>query len=232
MAKDYGLPGAVRVIDGTPVHFFQRPGVDGENFFTRKSRYSINLQLVINSNKEIIYYYTGWPGSCYDSSVLDNSNLVQHHRQYFEPGENILADAGYAPKPYICTPYRSPAALIPENRVFNELFSSCRVGIEHVNGILKARFNSLKGIRIQIKKKQDFVKVNRWIVVTLILHNFLIKMKDPEFEEDDDDDDDDMPDLVRTNLPADEAVAADTLRARVQGHLLAWHFANNPNLGA
>lgn len=230
-ARDYGLPGAVGIIDGTPVHFWQRPGIDGENFFTRKSRYSINLQLVTDDKKRILFYYTGWPGSCYDSTVLDTSNLILHHQQYFEAGEYILADAGYVPKAFICTPYRSPAALLPENKVFNELFSSCRVGIEHVNGILKARFNSLKGIRIQIKKKKDFVKVNRWIIATLILHNFLIDQNEADFEDDDDDDsDEDMPDLVHIDMPDNQDDAALTLRARVQRHLLAWHFANNPNL--
>ena len=245
-ARDYGLPGAVGIIDGTPVHFYQRPGVDGENFFTRKSRYSINLQLVIDDKKRILYFYTGWPGSCYDSTVLDTSALVQHSDEYFQAGEYILADAGYVPKSYICTPYRydasyimmmsasyiitcyhyrAPAANLPENKVFNELFSSCTVGIEHVNGILKAKFNSLRGIRIQVKKKTDFRKVNRWIIVTLILHNFLMaENNEADFEDDDDESDDEMPDLVRADLPANEEEAALTLRGRVQRHLLAWHF--------
>jgi len=67
---------------------------------------------------------------------------------------------GYALKYYICTPYRKPAALLPENEVFNVLFSTARVKIEHVNGILKARFTSLKGLRIQVKQLDDFVRVN------------------------------------------------------------------------
>ena len=101
---------------------------------------------------------------------------------------------------------------------------------------MKARFNSLKGIRIQVKKKKDFLKVNRWIVVTLILLNFLIQQKNEvDFEDDDDDDDesdDGMPGLDRgdVDLPDEEQVATNTLRARVQRNLLAWHFQNNPNL--
>lgn len=41
-----------------------------------------------------------------------------------------------------------------------------------------------------------------------------------------------MPGLDRgdVDLPDEEQVAANTLRARVQRNLLAWHFQNNPNL--
>ena len=38
-ASSYGLPNAVGIVDGTPVHFSQKPAVDGEVFYTRKGRY-------------------------------------------------------------------------------------------------------------------------------------------------------------------------------------------------
>ena len=82
----------------------------------------------------------------------------------------------------------------------------------------------------QDASQTDFAKVNRWIIVTLILHNFLMaENNEADFEDDDDESDDEMPDLVRADLPANEEEAALTLRGRVQRHLLAWHFANNPN---
>ena len=108
-----------------------------------------------------------------------------------------------------CYHYRAPAANLPENKVFNPSEAS---------------------EIIQVKKKADFRKVNRWIIVTLILHNFLMaENNEADFEDDDDESDDEMPDLVRADLPANEEEAALTLRGRVQRHLLAWHFANNPN---
>ena len=163
LARDFGLKGAVGMIDGTQIHFFQRPGVDGEVYWTRKSQYSINLQIVCNDKKEVTWYHTGYPGTLYDSTIIDTSNIVMHHDQYFSKGQYLLADAGYAPKAYICTPYRSPptlyqqlfnlfmyivcffccirywspAALLAENKVFNELFSSCRVGIEHLESSIQ-----------------------------------------------------------------------------------------------
>jgi hypothetical protein len=103
---------------------------------------------------------------------------------YFSLGEYLLADAGYDLKYYICTPHRKPTALLPENEVFNDLFSTARVKIEHVNRILKARFTSLKGLRIQVKQLDDLVRVNDWIVVCIILYSILLSFKDVLSEDD------------------------------------------------
>jgi hypothetical protein len=51
-----------------------------------------------------------------------------------------------------------------------------------VNGILKGRFASLKGLSIQIRELKDFVAVNKWILVCLILHNILIEFNVDEWE--------------------------------------------------
>ena len=107
----------------------------------------------------------------FDSTVFDTSHLVKFPGYFFRIGEFLMADAGYAAKYFICTPFRQPAANIPHNKLFNELFSSARCKIEHVNGMLKGRFQSLKGLRTQIKEKEDLEKVNKWILVCLILHN-------------------------------------------------------------
>jgi hypothetical protein len=49
-------------------------------------------------------------------------------------------------------------AIIPHNQLFNTLFSSARVHIEHLNGLLKGRFCSLKGLRTQVKKLKIMIK--------------------------------------------------------------------------
>ena len=75
---------------------------------------------------------------------------------------------------WVCTPYRQPLASKPRNKMFNELYSSARVTIEHVNGILKSRFSSLRGLRIQ---------VNQYLKILCILHNILMKLKDDSEDE-------------------------------------------------
>ena len=58
-ATNHGLPGAVGIIDGTPVNFAQRSGIDGEVWFSRKQRYSMNLQLICDDRGSITYYIVG-----------------------------------------------------------------------------------------------------------------------------------------------------------------------------
>ncbi|KAE9285125.1 hypothetical protein PR003_g26675, partial [Phytophthora rubi] len=64
-----GFKGCVGFIDGTTFPLSQKPAVDGECYFDRKSRYSINGQIVCDDNRRIIAFYAGWPGSCCDSTV-------------------------------------------------------------------------------------------------------------------------------------------------------------------
>ena len=210
---------AVGVIDGTPVVFSQRPGVDGEVFWSRKCEYSYNLQLVCDDRKKIRYFISGWPGSVFDNSVFETSKLYKKHVDFFSPGEFLLADAGYALQPFVCVPYKNPAARVAHNRVFNELFSSCRTIIEHTNGMLKSRFSSLKGIRTQIKNRSDFGVVQKHIIVCLILHNLLIDFDD-EWEDIEEEEDDEKENLDQNLMIA----TGHQLRTTVQNFLLTWFF--------
>jgi hypothetical protein len=136
----YGLPNCVGIVDGTPVYFSQKPNIDGEVYWSRKCRYCINLQLICDDRNYITFYQTGWPGSVFDSVVFDNSDVCKNPLSFFSTDEFIIADAGYAAKPFIITPYKQPLASLPHNELFNTLYSSARCMIEHVNGILKGRF--------------------------------------------------------------------------------------------
>jgi hypothetical protein len=179
----YGLLGAVGIIDGTPIVLGQRPEVDGEVFFNRKQRYAINLQLCCDDNKFIRNYVVGWPGSVTDSVVWADSNVMKHPTNFLSYGQWLIADAGYALSSIVCTPYRQPSSEIEDNKRFNDMFSSARSSIEHTNGMLKGRWGSLRNLRTTIKTKEDLIKVNEWIVVCIILHNILLKLKDVWNEE-------------------------------------------------
>jgi len=120
---------------------------------------------------------------------------------------------------YICTPYKKPAALIPENQVFNILFSTARVKIEHVNRVLKAQFGSLKGLRIHVKKLDDFVRINEWIVVCIILYNILHSFNDEWDEYIDEEEVED-----EASRPHADTTQDDNLRTSVQLNLLNWYY--------
>jgi hypothetical protein len=223
-ANEHGLPGAVGVVDGTPVNFFQRPHVDGEAFWTRKCRYSMNVQLICDDRRKILYYFLGWPGSVYDATVFGQSDLFQNPEAYFSLMEYLIADSGYCGTWFICTPYRQPAASIPHNEVFNTLFSSARQVIEHLNGILKNRFGSLKNVRIEIKQRKDFQAFNDWILVCLILHNLLLSFNDEWHDEEAPEEEDNA---APVDADGNNVVQAYELRNRVQHHLLEWFYRNH-----
>ena len=53
---------------------------------------------------------------------------------------------------WICS-YKQPAASIPVNKIFNDLFSIPRTIVERCIGSLKSRFRSLRGIRTPIRER-------------------------------------------------------------------------------
>ena len=180
----------------------------------------MNLQLICDHRRLIRGYTIGWPGSVYDSDVIGSSKYCTKPKKYFSNGQFLMADAGYALLRFICTPFRQPAASLEENELFNHLFSSARVTIEHVNGILKGRFGSLKGLRIEIKEVEDFKRLNEWVLVCLILHNILTIYND-----DFDCEEEQEADIVHDIVPEEnnDPIHGENLRDRVQEYLLRWY---------
>lgn len=81
--ESYGLQGCVGIVDGTHVHMMQRPAVDGECYWTRKCRYSLNATIVCDHLKRIIYYQIGYPGTVFDNTCFSVTELSKNPLQYF-----------------------------------------------------------------------------------------------------------------------------------------------------
>ena len=76
----------------------------------------------------------------------------------------------------------------------------------------------MKGLRIQVKKLDDFVRVNEWIVVCIILHNILLNFKDDWDDYDLEDNNNDTTGvIIDTN-------GGENLREVVQLKLLNWYY--------
>lgn len=54
-----GFDGCVGLVDGTTLPLSQRPKIDGETYFDRKKRYSLNMQVICDDRKKILHAYTG-----------------------------------------------------------------------------------------------------------------------------------------------------------------------------
>lgn len=138
-----GFKGCIGFIDGTTFPLSQKPAVDGECYFDRKSRYSINAQVVCDDNRRIIAFYSGWPGSCAESIVYNKMQLAQDGNKphFFSRGEYLIADSAY-PADRACN------TIVPAYRknmkgndieAFNTCLAHVRVVNEHTIGVLKGR---------------------------------------------------------------------------------------------
>ena len=219
------MKNCVGILDGTYIVLSQRPHIDGELFWCRKHIYSFNVQIICDDKKRIIFILLGIAGSGYDNSVFEQSKMAQTPHRYFSPGEHLIADAGYASSWYLCVPYKHPAAAVPINKIYNDLFSENRVPIENVNGSVKSRLCSLRGIRTQIREHKDFELVNRHIFACLILHNIMVDYKDDDFEYEEEDIIEEHDNVVDEILVHNQS--GYELRNIVQQDLLAWGFVNN-----
>ena len=187
-AARHGFPFAFFAVDGTTVPLFEKPCVDHEAFFDRKSNYSLNALIACDWNRTIINIVVGYPGSVHDNRVLRGCRYMQerHDSEFFSSHGHGLGDSAFAAFKRLVPPYKMPAAAAPGNLAFNNELATLRIIVEHCIGLLKGRFQSLKELRLRILEKADLVKCCEHIIACVVLHNMLIRIgSDCEsFEED------------------------------------------------
>ncbi|MBW0490646.1 hypothetical protein O181_030361 [Austropuccinia psidii MF-1] len=112
----------------------------------------------------------GWPGSCTDSMVYKNM------------GQYLLADSAYPLNEHLIPAYRAPAANAPINAKFNYCLAKSRVRNEHMIGILKGRWASLREMRLHLNGREDIQPYMEWIKSCCIPHNMLSQIEDSWLE--------------------------------------------------
>ena len=75
----------------------------------------------------------------------------------------LVGDRGYACMPFLMTPYGDPQS--ESEARFNRALSTGRVRIEMTFGILKARWNCLRGLRVKPERGSQI------ITACVVLHN-------------------------------------------------------------
>ncbi|KAK0133282.1 putative nuclease HARBI1 [Merluccius polli] len=169
----YQLAGA---IDCTHVPINAPLGEHEADFVNRKSTHSINVQkcrfqMTCDHQLMVTSVDAKWPGSVHDSRIFRDSTLCQQflqgvaqytrsltvnvdevtdHIMFFRIGRYdgiIVGDRGYACMKFLMTPYGDPQ--MPSEARFNRALSTCRVKIEMTFGVIKARFNCLRGLRVK-----------------------------------------------------------------------------------
>ncbi|XP_054085161.1 uncharacterized protein LOC128921451 [Zeugodacus cucurbitae] len=174
------LPNCIGYVDGTEIPLAEKPSQDPEAYFSRKHIYSVKAQAVCDHRLQIRHLVLGFPGSVHDARIFNNSELSIEARKFFGEGEWIAGDSAYKLSSTVITPLRenSRNLTLSQRNFFNKTFSQYRNRIEHCFGMLKERFGSLKGLRLQIKNEKCMRKVNKWILCCALLHNFILQQDD------------------------------------------------------
>ncbi|KAF7322259.1 DDE Tnp4 domain-containing protein [Mycena chlorophos] len=177
-------------VDGTLVPLADKPGYHGEAYFDRKSNYSLNVQLINTPNLRIVDYVIDPTGSMHDSTAFRESRTYRERDQLLQRNEWIWADSAYALLDWVITPYKKPAN--SETRqpdiqllcLFELTTIQVRIRSEHAVGFLKGRFQSLRGLRQQIKNEHDHRRAIEWIRACVIIHTLVHEIETDGADED------------------------------------------------
>lgn len=123
-----------------------------------------SLHSTVNLIRVSLWHFSYGCGShlvyCYIVSVLNHCTPCVLTGQY---DGILLADRGYPCPPYVMTPYPDPEPG-PQSR-YNLALCRTRARVEMTIGILKARFQCLRGLRVTPERACDI------IVACVVLHN-------------------------------------------------------------
>jgi hypothetical protein len=215
----------VGVVDCTHIRIVappaEHPIYPGHAYYCRKGFFSINAQIICDSNRIIRNINARFPGSVHDSAIWMTSGAKRALQQHYVQTGSInylIGDSGYPLEPWLMVPFVNPPDNTPQSR-FNTALSNLRIIIEHTNGLLKGRFRSLHGHRAL---HYNPLRVAKLIYSGAILHNMCRTYNVPLPNDEDV--------LPRPPRPINQPVAennADWFNqgSRLRNHIVESHFA-------
>ena len=177
-----GFRHCVGFADGTLIPLTTKPKIFHECYYCRKHFYALNVLVVCDDNSRIIYHYGGWPGSTHDNRVFKNSLLYRHRNQFFSPLEYVIGDSAYSDNSIMVQSFKkrqNEQNLPRDKELFNSQLATIRIKIEHCIGMLKGRFQCLKGMNTFIKTgRKDVKHIVDIFSACAVLHNLLLSYDD------------------------------------------------------
>ena len=185
--KDFGtrtdnvFSGVIGAVDGWLVRI-RAPGLaECENpgkYFSRKGFSAINVQVIVDKSKRVLWRYIGEKGSAHDSPAFHESNLgafmETHAARFLDHGLYLVGDSAYALRAYLLTPYDNAKPDSKED-AFNFYLSSNRIYVECAFGEIDRRWGifwkPLSGLLVNHKYVIDSA---------LRLHNFIVDYRENE----------------------------------------------------
>ena len=153
-------------MDETYVPMRNASSKDPEVYFTKKKRYAIHCQGIVNDSSIFTSFDIGWPGSIHDARVFRNSSFYKNYSNLIQDDDYLLNDSAYPISPFLIPPFKDPT--FQKHKEFSQFHSYHRVVVENAFGRLKARFRILKDLDVKTVKMGVL-----FTCCAIILHNFL-----------------------------------------------------------
>ena len=179
------MKGAIGALDGWLVRI-QRPSFywDGmtniTTFYSRKGFYALNVQVIVDDKKRVLWVSYSHKGGSHDSSCFRATKLYEFLKKIsgklLDNGYFILGDSAYCIKSFLLPPYDNAEPRSQEDD-FNFYHSSARITVECAFGEIDLRW----GI---FWKRLNYNLENSSIIIegAMRLHNFLVDYRESRIE--------------------------------------------------
>lgn len=126
--------------------------------------------------KKVINIFLAWHGSVHDAEVFSISsyNFVNEKTclldsTYFEGEQHGIGDSAFPATRNVVPSYKKPHTEHIENVEFNRLLRALKVKVEHVNGMVKSRFEVVREICMKHIRLSDIAKVINFVAMGYVL---------------------------------------------------------------
>jgi hypothetical protein len=173
------MDGCIGALDGWLVHIIcpsifevLNPG----KYYSRKGFYAINVQVIVDKNKRVLWRNIGAKGSSHDSPTFHKSGLGEYlasiSEQLRDKGLYLVGDSAYALRSYLLTPY-DDASKGSEEDSFNFFLSSKRIYVECAFGEIDRRWG------IFWKPLEGSLYNHKYTIDSALrLHNFIVEHRE------------------------------------------------------
>ncbi|KAJ8915892.1 hypothetical protein NQ315_015505 [Exocentrus adspersus] len=182
----FHIPGIIGCIDCTHIKIVPPTHMDlgypPNVFMNRKNFYSLNCQIICDSNCKILAINSRFPGSVHDAAIWRMCTPRRYlHRRYRNGDENtyLLGDSGYPLLPYLLTPIVGAPPNSPAAR-YTHRHSQIRNCVERTIGQFKGIWRCLSADRV-LHYKPNFAA--RIVYACAIIYN-LMKAQNVPMDED------------------------------------------------
>ncbi|KAL7502972.1 hypothetical protein ACHAXN_002869 [Cyclotella atomus] len=161
--KKFFLPNAVSLMDGTLLPLAIAPSCDdAADYYGRKFRYSLTVNIINDDHRKIRAYLAGFPGSAHNNRVWKHMKQHKQTSQFFSELEYLLCDTTYEPDSFCVSAYKYQSGYVQQRdeEQFNTCLARVRVITEHNMGLWKGRFPWLRNIRMKIANDPESLNLN------------------------------------------------------------------------